>query len=429
MKIVFSKNNIICARFFATILTNTIFCKMSSTFEAKMNRILPVIVISQFLCTSLWFAGNAVIDDITSNLHLQASYAGYLASAVQLGFIVGTLIFALLSIADRYSPSLIFFICAILAATANLAIVVPGITGFQIIICRSLIGFFLAGIYPVGMKIAADHYAEKLGRSLGFLVGALVLGTAFPHLLKSFTNGLPWQYVIFATSFLSLLGGCLLYLNVPDGPFRQHGTGLNFSGFLQGFKNPAFRAVALGYFGHQWEVYAFWVFVPAIIKNYNNHYPLAGLSIPILSFIIIASGCLACITGGLLAERYGLKKLATLSLITSGCCCIISPLALLCGSKIIFVLFLLVWGSSVAADSPLFSTLIAGNAPIGLKGSSLTIVNCIGYCVTITSIQLLTMLYTEQYARYIFMLLAIGPVLGVIVLLRDNAKRPVVQVG
>ena len=388
-----------------------------------MRRVLPVIVISQFLCTSVWFAGNAVINDIIFQLHLAPSYAGYLASAVQFGFITGTLIFALLSIADRFSPSLVFCICAVFAAFANLVIVITGISAFQIILFRFLTGFFLAGIYPVGMKIAADHYAEKLGRSLGFLVGALVLGTAFPHLLKGLTHNLPWKYVIFSTSLLSVFGGLLLYWNVPDGPFRHLGTRLHFSGFLKGFKNPKFRSVALAYFGHQWEVYAFWVFIPSMIGLYNSHYPQAGLNIPLLTFGIIASGCIACIASGMLAERVGLKKLASLSLMISGACCIASPLMLLCGSKILFVLFLFIWGLTVASDSPLFSTLIAQNAPIGFKGSSLTIVNCIGYCVTIISIQLLTALRTDQNAQYIFQVLAIGPVLGVIALLRDRIKR------
>jgi len=388
-----------------------------------MKRVLPVIVLSQFLCTSLWFAGNAVINDITYKLQIEPSFAGYLASAVQFGFIAGTLIFALLSVADRFSPSVVFCICAVFAAAANVAIIISGITAFEIILFRFVTGFFLAGIYPVGMKIAADHYAEKLGLSLGFLVGALVLGTAFPHLLKSLTTNLPWKYVIFSTSLLSIFGGVLLYLNVPDGPFRHRSASLHFTGFLKGFQNPQFRSVALGYFGHQWEVYAFWVFIPAMLNTYNQHYPSAGFNVPLLTFAIIGIGCLACICSGLLAQNVGLKRMALISLITSGICCIASPLMLLCGSKTLFLLFLFIWGLTVAADSPLFSTMIAHNAPIGFKGSSLTIVNCIGYCVTIISIQLLTALHTDENAQYIFLLLAIGPVLGVIALVQHKIRR------
>jgi MFS family permease len=147
----------------------------------KTNRILPVIVISQFFCTSLWFAGNAVIADIAKQLHLEPAYLAYLTSAVQAGFIAGTLIFAILSISDRFSPSLVFFTCAIVAAVINLAVSIHSINSSALMLLRFMTGFFLAGIYPVGMKIAADHYQQGLGKSLGFLVGALVIGTAFPH--------------------------------------------------------------------------------------------------------------------------------------------------------------------------------------------------------------------------------------------------------
>jgi MFS family permease len=390
-----------------------------------MKRTLPVIVISQFLCTSLWFAGSAVIGDISQQLHLEPSYTGYLASAVQFGFIIGTLIFALLSIADRFSPSLVFFTCAILAAAVNLGIAISGINALGIIFCRLLTGFFLAGIYPVGMKIASDHYEQGLGRSLGFLLGALVLGTAFPHLLKSLTTGLPWKYVIFATSFLSLTGGCLIYSIVPDGPFRQHGAELSLTGFLKGFHNPRFRAVAFGYFGHQWEIYSFWVFVPLMLKTYNHHYPQAQLNVPFTSFAIIAAGSLACVSSGLLSRYFEAKKIAFISLLLSGICCVLSPLILLCGSVTVFILFLFTWGMVVVADSPLFSALIAQNAPAGAKGTSLTIVNCIGYSVTIMSIQLISVLRTDENAQYIYMLLAIGPVLGLTALFKNKNYSPV----
>ena len=390
-----------------------------------MKRILPVIVISQFLCTSLWFAGSAVIGDISQQLHLEPSYTGYLASAVQFGFISGTLIFALLSIADRFSPSLVFFICAVLAAAVNLGIVITGINALEIIFCRFLTGFFLAGIYPVGMKIASDHYEQGLGQSLGFLLGALVLGTAFPHLLKSLTTGLPWKYVIYSTSLLSLTGGFLVYLIVPDGPFRQHGAELRLTGFLKGFHNPRFRAVAFGYFGHQWEIYAFWVFIPVMLKAYNHHYPQVQLNVSFMSFMIIASGSVACVCSGLLSRYVEAKKIASFSLLLSGICCILSPLMLLCGSVMVFIMFLFTWGMAVVADSPLFSALIAQNAPAGAKGTSLTIVNCIGYSVTIISIQLISVLRTDENARYIYMLLAIGPALGLAALLKNKNYAPV----
>ena len=148
------------------------------------KRILPIIVISQFCCTSLWFAGNGVMRDLVANFNLNQSALGHLTSAVQFGFISGTLVFALLTIADRYSPSKVFLFSALLGATCNVLMIGSYNNFSSLLLFRFLTGFFLAGIYPVGMKIAADYYDKGLGKSLGFLVGALVLGTALPHLLK-----------------------------------------------------------------------------------------------------------------------------------------------------------------------------------------------------------------------------------------------------
>lgn len=385
-----------------------------------MKKILPTIVIAQFLCTSLWFAGNAVMGDIIQHFKVSPSYLTYLTSAVQGGFIIGTLTFAILGIADRFSPSKIFFICAIIAAVFNLIIGISGINLTVLFGCRFLTGFFLAGIYPIGMKIAADHYQEGLGKSLGFLVGALVLGTAFPHFLKSGLAQLPWKYVIFSTSFLSFLGGLTLRLWVSDGPYRKHGKRLKLGEFVQSFKNSAFKAAAFGYFGHMWELYTFWVFVPVILKFYSQQNKLYDFNISLWSFIIIVAGSIACVFSGLLSSRFGVQKIATLALSISGICCLISPLFLLQDSPFVLIFFLLIWSMSVIADSPLFSTLIAQNADAESKGSSITIITCIGFAITIISIQLLNLLLNEQNTPYIFTLLALGPIIGLYSVLRNR---------
>lgn len=388
-----------------------------------MKRVLPVIVISQFFCTSLWFAGNAVMPDMIKKFGLGTGYLAYLTSTVQSGFIAGTLIFALLSIADRFPPSRVFFWCGMIAAMINVCVGLNGISLSVLMICRFLTGFFLAGIYPVGMKIASDHYEHGLGRSLGFLVGALVLGTAFPHFLKSITAALPYQYVIFSTSALAAIGGSALLALVPDGPYRKPAQKLNLRGFLSGFRDRDFRAAAFGYFGHMWELYAFWVFVPVMLTTYNTRYPDAGLNVPLLSFCIIASGSVACVFSGILSQKFGVKRIATIALGISYLCCMVSPLFLLCRPATAFVIFLFVWSMAVIADSPLFSSLVAQNAPPANKGTSLTIVNCIGFSITIVSIQLINALRTPDNAPCIYMLLALGPVLGLIALMRRSSKQ------
>jgi predicted MFS family arabinose efflux permease len=275
------------------------------------------------------------------------------------------------------------------------------------------------------MKIASDYYQKGLGKSLGFLVGALVLGTAFPYLLKNFTANFPYQYVIYGTSTLSLLGGIIMYVFVPDGPYRKVGQQLQFNTFFTVFKNKKFQAAAFGYFGHMWEVYAFWAFVPVMLKFYKNQFPNIDLNIPLFSFLIIASGSIACVLSGQFSERFKPKNIATFALSASCICCLISPFFLSQNSVSVLLIFLFFWGMVVAADSPLFSTLVAQNAPETSRGTSLTIVNCIGFAITIVSIQLINAISGHVQAEYLYAFLAIGPLLGLWGLFRADGFRKI----
>ena len=383
-----------------------------------MNKVLTTIVISQFFCTSLWFAGNAIMPEIIANLHLENDFLAHITSAIQFGFITGTLTFAVLTIADRFSPSLVFLGSAVLASLFNLGISFDNINEVNILIFRFLTGFFLAGIYPVGMKIASDYYQKGLGKSLGFLVGALVLGTAFPYLLKNFMVNFPYKYVIYGTSILSILGGAIMYTFVPDGPFRKTGQKLELNTFLKVFHNKKFQAAAFGYFGHMWELYAFWAFVPVMLKFYKNQFPEYDLNVPLYSFLIIASGSVACVISGQISARFQPKIIATIALSASCFCCLVSPFFLAQSSSIVLLIFLFFWGMVVVADSPLFSTLVAQNAPESSRGTSLTIVNCIGFAITIVSIQFINAISSRIDGQYLYTFLAVGPLLGLVALFR-----------
>ena len=378
--------------------------------------VLPIIIFSQFCCTSLWFAGNSIIDDLIHHFNLSTESLGYISSSVQFGFIVGTFVFAILTLSDRFSPSRVFFICSVFGALFNLGILYSNNTITTLLAFRFFTGFSLAGIYPVGMKIAADHFEKGLGKSLSFLIAALVLGTAFPYLIKSFNLDFKWDMVIWTTSALALLGGILILLFVPNGPYQKLAQKFDISKTLKVFKDESFRSAAFGYFGHMWELYAFWTFVPVLLLTHAQLHN-SELNISLFSFIVIASGTISCIIGGFISKSYGIKKTAILSLSISGLCCLLSPLFFMISSSPIFIIFLIIWGMAVIADSPLFSTMVAQNCDTRSIGTALTIVNCIGFSITIVSIQLLNVLLAnENYTQYAFMLLAIGPIVGLIYL-------------
>ncbi len=379
--------------------------------------ILPAIVLSQFAGTSLWFAGNAVLGDLQAAWSLAPDALGYATSAVQLGFIAGTLAFAFFAVSDLVSPRIVFFLCSILGALFNLGVYVFGEGLLTLLAFRFLTGFFIAGIYPVGMKIASGWYQRDLGNALGLLVGALVVGTAFPHLLRGAGQTLPWGTVLLAVSAIAALGGLAMLAFVPDGPYLAKGAKFDPHALAVIFRSRDFRASCFGYFGHMWELYAFWAFVPVVLAAHAA----SELNVPLWAFAVIAAGFLGCAGGGIVSLRAGSARVAFAQLAASGACCVLSPLAFVAPTPV-FLAFLVFWGIVVVGDSPQFSALNARYAPRQLVGSALTIGNCIGFSITIASIQLLNALAANVSPAWLFIALAPGPALGLF------ALRPLLRI-
>lgn len=377
------------------------------------GHILPVIVFSQFAGTSLWFAGNAVVPDLILELGLAESAIGYITTAVQAGFIIGTLVFAILNVADRISPVKVFLACSFLGAGFNV-FTIFGSDFVELMAARFLTGFFLAGIYPVGMKIASDWHEKGLGKALGYLVGALVIGTAFPHFLKFVGGDLPWRFVLLSTSAISLTGGLVLFLTVPDGPFKGKAGVFKPSALFTLFRQKNFRSAAFGYFGHMWELYTFWAFVPVMLAYYADASRVT-LSVPLWSFMIIAIGGLGCAVGGHISLRKGSKKVAFVSLMVSGLCCLAVPY-LFQAPAWVFISFLLLWGAVVVSDSPQFSAMVAASADRSYVATGLTIVNSIGFAITIVSIQLVSASWIATASPSVFWILLVGPFAGLVAL-------------
>ena len=379
--------------------------------------LLPVIVFAQFAGTSLWFAGNAIIAHIPAFAE-QGTAA--ITSVVQFGFIAGTLFFSLFNIADRFAAHRVFFLSCCVAAAANLLLIPLQLHTVPLMAMRSITGFFLAGIYPVGMKIAAEHFPEKLGNALGYLVGALVLGTAFPHLVSAQLDKVNWQLVLTTTSLLAVTGGLMVLLTAGTVK-KTVFPAWNIRLAIQVFRSRSFKGAAFGYFGHMWELYAFWAFVPFMIQLYNTE-QAASLPEHAISFYTIAAGCLGCIAGGWLSKNGNSARVAFYALLISGFCCLFSPFIFLLPLPF-FIFFLFIWGTAVVADSPQFSTLVAQNVQSHEKGTALTIVTCIGFSITILSIQLLGWAL-QQLQHYGWMVLLPGPILGLAAMKKNlSVKR------
>jgi MFS transporter, DHA1 family, inner membrane transport protein len=390
------------------------------------RRILPAVAASQFAGTSLWFAINAVLPDLQRAAALPAATAGWLTAAVQLGFIAGTLVFALLAVADRFSPRLVFLACSLAGAALALitAVLPPSVP--MLIALRFATGACLAGIYPVGMKIAAGWYAQGLGWALGVLVGALILGTALPFGLRALGAAWAWQSVMVIVAACAAAGGVLMALAVPDGPhlprLPKRSAGQHFSprGLAVVWTDPTLRASVLGYFGHMWELYAFFVMLPLIVALRWQ-----GAAASWWVFGAIAIGAISCAGGGLAARRIGGARVAGAQLACSGACGLIAPW-LLDAPLWLWAPWLLLWGATVSGDSPQFSALTATNAPRALVGSVLTLVNSLGFALSVATITAFAALAAVWPLAQVLPWLAVGPVIGVVCLrpLMERAGPP-----
>lgn len=385
---------------------------------------LPIIVFSQFAGTSLWFAGNAVLPELKEALHLSQYAVSLVTTAVMLGFVAGTLFSAILSIADRFSPVKVFLVSNLAGATINLLVIWLATDNVSLFILRFMVGFFLAGIYPVGMKIAGDWYDTRLGRAMGFLLGALVLGTAFPHLLKNRSFSLPWEKVLMITSIMAVVGGLLMYLKVGDGPNRKKAGTFQWSAIPDIFSSLQWRRAAFGYFGHMWELYTFWGFLPLMLALYGQLQHIE-LNIPLLSFSIIASGVISSIVGGIAAQKFGSDKVATIALTVSGTISLLSPL-LFQMPPLLFFSFMFLWGLTVNPDSPQFSTLVSFYAPAHLRGTALAIYNAIGFSITTVSLYIFDRIFHSSGfwgGTHTFSLLALGALFGIPPMLRLMKRK------
>ena len=385
-----------------------------------------VIVLAQLLGTSLWFSPNSAAASLLREWGLTAAELGPLTSATQFGFIAGTLLLATTGLADRFPASRIFALSCAAGALGNalFALTATGLaTGMA---WRFLVGLALAGIYPLGMKMIISWTQRNTGATLGLLVAMLTLGSALPHGVRAAGIGWPWESVVLTSSLLALLAGVVVYL-LGEGPHLPPARrrAIPWGSALRVFLNPKFRASAFGYFGHMWELYAFWTLLPFLVAGCLRVATDAGqpaLTSALTFGIMGVMGATGAILAGAASERLGSPRVAALALFTSGLMCLLFPLV----PDFLWVLqlgLLVTWGLSVVADSAQFSATSAKVCPAHLVGGALALQNSLGFLLSTVSINLVMASYENLQASVAWLLLP-GPILGLLCfrrLLRSKA--------
>ena len=378
-------------------------------------RALALLATAELLSMSLWFSGAAVLPALKLEWTLSESSAGWLTIAVQLGFVVGTLLSAFLNLPDVLSPKYLVAGAAVLGAAAN------GAFGYFAegpalgITLRFLTGMFLAGVYPPGMKILATWFRRSRGLALGVLVGALTLGKASSYLING-VGSANWRVNILFISLLAVIGALLILLFVENGPFALAIAPFDWRQVIEVFKNRGVRLASFGYFGHMWELYAMWVWLPVMIRASLGPESQPALA-EVASFLVIGCGAIGCVVAGLLADRVGRTLITSLAMAISGSCCLLIGF-LFGGSPVLILAVAAIWGATIVADSAQFSTCVTELGNQQYMGTALTIQTCIGFLLTSISIELVPVFLKIAGWRYAFAILAPGPLLGVLAMLR-----------